>query len=328
MFRWLLVSLIVLILMGCSDPASTNPSARYQYSDALVLRGQLSHDAKQVLLVVEGPNLALWDTTRKRVLMSLSETQLPEQIRALVLHKPSKQLLVAGDDRVQFWNTPDGTLQGTLSVSGVDELARISQVAMSDNGSLVVIGFTDGSVSIADRKTEKMNQFMPHSSNVIAIHIIEDRLMIVTGSHDGVVNAWNLQTGQSYYQQEYTSRLSSVSVSKERDKIFVADSLKTQQVLAVDGGRVLNELEYITRFKWFRQSLFIPKTSLLITSTPKSELSIWDTSTGKEKLSWQIDTHSTGTTLLDMVIVDDTLLTLSSEGVVESWALNEMIADL
>ncbi|MCF6436619.1 WD40 repeat domain-containing protein [Pseudoalteromonas sp. MMG022] len=328
MVRWLLINVMIFLLLGCSDPTSTHPSSRHQYSDALVLSGQLSHDGKQLLLVVEGPNLALWDTTSKRVLMSLSETQLPDKIRALVLHKPSQQLLVADDELVQFWNIPEGTLQGTLRVSGVDELARISQLAMSDNGALVAIGFTDGSVSIADRNTEKMNQFMPHSSNVIAIHIIEDRLMMVTGSHDGVVNAWNMQTGQSYYQQEYASRLSSVSVSNERDKIFVSDSLRTQQVLAIDDGQVLNELAYITRFKWFRQALFIPKTPWLITSTPKSELSIWDTSSGKEKQSWQIDTHSSGTTLLDMVIVDDTLLTLSSEGVVESWRLSEMIADL
>ncbi|NOU50060.1 WD40 repeat domain-containing protein [Pseudoalteromonas sp. JBTF-M23] len=327
MMRLGLLGLLFYMLLACSEPAVLKSTNQYQFSDALVLDGQLSGSGDQVMLLIEGPNLVIWRVYDNQTVISLNEAQLPKNVRVTHLNERANLLLVAGDNVVQFWHSLTGALIGSLQAKGVDELARVSALSTSDDGDEVAIGFTDGSVSLFKRKSKEMKQFMPHSSNIIAMHFVKGNRM-VTGAHDGLVKAWDKQTGDNYYQRKYNTRLSSLTISADHQQLFVADALKTQEVLSVSNGETLSELNYITRFKWFRHALFIPRSTYLVTSTPKAELSIWDTSSGKERLSWQIEVHSMGTTLLDMVIINDQLITLSSEGVIETWPLMSALTDL
>ncbi|BBN83478.1 hypothetical protein PA25_34630 [Pseudoalteromonas sp. A25] len=327
MHRTVLVGLLITFLMSCSEPILLEPTNQYQFSDVLVLDGQLSGDAEQVMLLLEGPNLAIWRVFDKQTVMSINETQLPSNVRTIHLNDLAKLVLVAGDNIVQFWHSLSGELIGTLNVAGVDELARVCALTTSDDGDEVAIGFTDGSVSLVKRKSKEMKQFMPHSSNIIAIHFVKNNRMI-TGAHDGVVKAWDRETGDNYYQRKFDSRLSSLALSEDHQQLFVADALKTQEVLSVNDGSTLSKLHYITRFKWFRQALFMPNSRYLVTSSPKAELTVWDVLSGQERMSWQIDTHSMGTTLLDMVVINDQFVTLSSEGVIETWPLISTLTDL
>ncbi|MBD1583755.1 WD40 repeat domain-containing protein [Pseudoalteromonas sp. S16_S37] len=327
MIRFALLGLFIYMLLACSEPVVLKSTNQYQFSDALVLDGQLSGDGEQVMLLIEGPNLAIWRVYDKQTVISLNETQLPNNVRTIHFNERANLLLVAGDNIVQFWQSLTGELIGSLEAKGVDELARVSALSTSDDGEEIAIGFTDGSVSLFRHKSKEMKQFMPHSSNIVAMHFVKGNRMI-TGSHDGLVKAWDTQSGDNYYQREYSSRLSSLTISADQQQLFVADALKTQQLLSVSNGEIISELSYITRFKWFRHALFIPHSRYLVTSTPKAELSIWDAVSGKERLSWQIDVHSMGTTLLDMVVINDQLITLSSEGVIETWPLKSALTDL
>ncbi|CAH9050389.1 hypothetical protein PSECIP111951_00182 [Pseudoalteromonas holothuriae] len=326
MIRVMLLGLFTCLLVACGEPAMFTSTEKHQFSDALVLDGQISADAKQVMLLIEGPNLAVWRTHDKQIVMTLNEEQLPAKVRAISLSERAKLLIVAGDNSVQLWHSLSGKLLGTIDLYAVDELARVSALTTRKDGSEIAVGFTDGSVALFDYENKKMKQFMPHSSNIMAIEFYQNK--IITGSHDGSVKAWDAHTGTTQYQRQYTSRLSSLALSADKQQLFVADGLKTQQVLLAENGEVASELTYISRFKWFRQALFIPNSNYLVTSTPKSELNVWETSLGKEQVSWQIDSHSMGTTLLDMVIINNELITLSSEGVIEVWPLMSILTQL
>ena len=46
---------------------------------------------------------------------------------------------------------------------------------------------------------------------------------------------------------------------------------------------------------------------------------------GKEVSSWNVEAHSMGTTVLDMVELDNSdVLTLNSVGIVEIWDINQV----
>lgn len=106
-------------------------------------------------------------------------------------------------------------------------------------------------------------------------------------------------------------------------EVFISDALKTQQLWNSVTGEVGGELTYLKRHEWFRHALFVTDSSQLITTSPKTQLTVWDLSTLESQDSWSVTGTGFGSTVEAMVLTSpDTLRTLSSDGIVEDWALD------
>ncbi|KAF7764457.1 hypothetical protein PCIT_b0462 [Pseudoalteromonas citrea] len=322
--HWVLV-FATLLLFSCTEPKKIEPSERYVLSDRLLLDGKISKDGSWALLLTERSDVLLLDIRSENELLTLDSTVLPHSVREILLSKVHGIVLVAGNNTLQVWDIERAALLGQIGVNGFDDLARVSVLALSDSGNVVAIGMTDGSLNILNLAEEKVHQTVLHQSNIAYLNFIDDDTAVVSASHDGHLRVWELVTGSERYSISFPSRVSTVALNHDNTRLFASDSLKTQLIIGARGGEVLTQFDYLSRFKWFRHALFIKGAPYLLTSSAKSELSLWHMKSGKEMFSWNVETHSMGTTVLDMVELSNTkVLTLNSEGIVEMWDISKV----
>ena len=322
--HWALL-LATLLFFGCSEPTRIIPSERYVLSDRLLLGGQLSKDGSWALLLTEKADIYLLDIRSQSQILMLDAAMLPNSVRAVLMNKELGIILVAGSNTLQIWDIKHASLREQFEVSGFDELARVSALGLSDSGSLVAVGMTDGSLSLFNVDDKKAHRTVLHTSNIAYLNFINDDKTIVSASHDGYLRVWEALTGNELYSISFPSRVSTVALNHDNTRLFASDSLKTQLIIGAHDGDVLTQFDYLSRFKWFRHALFIKGAPYLLTSSAKSELSLWHMQLGKEVNSWNVEAHSMGTTVLDMVELDNSdVLTLNSEGIVEIWDINQV----
>jgi WD40 repeat protein len=318
------IFLVTLLLFGCAEPKLLTPSERFEFSDQLLLSGQLSEDGHWVLLLTESADLSLYDIRSASQVLSLDSTILPRTVRAVLLNKSQGIILVAGNNVVQIWEITRAKLREQFEISGFDELARVSALGISESGRTVAVGMTDGAVNIIHFSEKKAHRTVLHSSNIAYVNFINNDQSIVSASHDGYLKVTEVVTGNEIYSVSFPSRVSAVALNHDETRLFVSDSLKTQVIMDLENGEILTQFDYLSRFKWFRHALFITAAPYLLTSSAKSKLSLWHMDSGKEMSRWDIEAHSMGSTVLDMVELNNSnVMTLSSEGVIEVWNMNK-----
>lgn len=317
--RLLFVFLFFMFMTGCTDSFKIKAFKQQRLNESLVLAGRLSEDGQLAALVLQGPKINVQDLNTREALLSIEPARLPSTVRTVLMNKRHDLLLVAGEQHLQIWHVGLKSLIGTLEVKGHDTLARVSALSLSDSAKLIGVGMTDGSVVIFDRAQETSRRIIPHTSNVGHLHFFDDKHLL-SGSHDGYVKLWTIESGKEIYALQYPSRVSTLTIDRHSNRFFVSDSLRTQQIIATESGKKLLELAYNARFRWFRKALFLSHSPYLLTTSPKSELSLWHTLENKEALNWHVSTDSMGTTVFDIVeLSDGDLVTLNSDGVVEYW---------
>ncbi|WP_138675155.1 WD40 repeat domain-containing protein [Pseudoalteromonas aurantia] len=322
--HWTLL-LAILLFFGCSEPTRIMPSERYVLSDQLLLDGQLSKDGSWALLLSEKADIYLFDIRSQSQILTLDAAVLPSSVRAVLMDKELSIILVAGNNTLQIWDIKHASLRKQFEVNGFDELARVSALGLPSSGRLVAVGMTDGSVSLFNVDEKQAHRTVLHTSNIAYVNFINDDKTIVSASHDGYLRVWEALTGNELYSISFPSRVSTVALNHDNTRLFASDSLKTQLIIGAHDGEVLTQFDYLSRFKWFRHALFIKGAPYLLTSSAKSELSLWHMQSGKEVNSWNVEAHSMGTTVLDMVELDNSdVLTLNSEGIVEIWDINQV----
>jgi WD40 repeat protein len=75
----------------------------------------------------------------------------------------------------------------------------------------------------------------------------------------------------------------------------------------------------------FRQGHFIDHANLLVTSSSKNHISIWDTTTGEELGTWQSLVETSTSTVLSMYSNEKgELFTINTDALIEKWDLTQL----
>ena len=107
---------------------------------------------------------------------------------------PNGQILVsAGADlSIRFWDVVNRQLLKTIAAHE----QSINDLAISQNGQLIISGSSDGTVQIRQLGTSTHRTLSGHQTGVQAVAISPDGKTIASGSVDGVVNLWDADTDQ------------------------------------------------------------------------------------------------------------------------------------
>lgn len=321
----LFVLFCLVIMFGCSKDSNFQIKEEVvnKLSDKLIYLAQFSDDTSQVALIDEKSDINIWDLTDFQQVFSLSANQTPTSIRAFNYKKEANLLLIAGENRLDFWQTDKKKKLGQLQVFSEEPLARISTLAVSKHGGMIAVGMTDGTVFIYNRNSNTSIKHQIHSSSVS--HIIFDRSdrYILTGGLDGKVSKRAVTNLEEQFEKKYKNRLSNLSYDEINSRFFVSDVLKNQEIYNFDSGELISKLEYSARFRWFRESIFLKDMPYLYTTTPKTDISMWHVNTGGEVLAWSTKALSLGSTTLDIQVNGRQVFTITSEGVFQKWLLSE-----
>ena len=179
--------------------------------------------------------IQMWNAvTGKRLLTLTGHTR---RIKSLVF-SPDGKTLASGDEyrTIKLWNMDTATSHATFK-------APISFYALSfsPNGKLLASGCYDGNVRLWNAETKQggwqgaISKFLPtltlkgHKDGVSALAFSPDGKMLLSGSDDGTIRAWDTITGrQQFICPGHTSEISELAASEGGNTLISVHSWKSQ----------------------------------------------------------------------------------------------------
>jgi len=296
------ITILILFLVGCKEPNQYEVEQlnNHRFSQRLVYKAQISDDLEQLLVIDEKRLVTIWQINSKQKIFTLPPSKTPEDLRATFFKKSENLLLLSGANHVDFWDLEHRVQIGTLKVQSDEPLAKISSINLSNYGGLVAVGMTDGTVFLFNRVSNSSTKKKVHDGTVNHIYFNSADRYVVTSGTDGKVVRSSVNNLEKHYSKQLNTRISSLVIDEQSNRLFVSDVLDNQQIYKLDNGELLSKLSYTARFRWFRSGQFYDGGRLLITTTPKTDISLWNLSSGKEIFTWHSETLSLGSTNLDI----------------------------
>lgn len=320
---WLLLLLLLLCLSACSDVTPTkSPEQSHRLVEETLIDGALSKDAKFAVTLSRSRALTVWDNETKSAIYSWSAENFDAPTYLVSLSGNNRYLATAGKQQISLFDLSNGQLALRWQVNGFDPDSSISTLALNQSGKQVAIGMNEGSVIIVNLSSQQLSMFKQHDTEVSHLEFGQFNEHILSAGYDGKVLWWAKSSGAVVKAFSLPQRITSTGFDEANRRLFFADSLDNHRIIDPTSNTDIAQLDYPERYRYFRKALFIDHGHELITATSKQAIIHWDAKSGKEIQHWDISAFSLGTTVMDMVL-DDTgeLLTLSSDGGLERWAL-------
>lgn len=324
---WRLFGLLLLasVLPGCGEQPEISSGVTKQLDTDGVVLGHFSKDGQWSVTLDSHSEVKIFDNNDNRTVFAVPKDKIKTPVTALLLSNDKNMLVIAGENLVSVWSTSKQKFITNIPFAGVSPLASISALALSNDNQRLLVGMDDGSLNMADLFTKLNNRFVPHQRPIKHLSFLPDSERFVSGGQDGKVAMWQFASPDALFERQFDHRITSLTISDSGQQLFVSDGLNAQYVMDLEQQQQVSELHYMARFKMFRQAKFIPGSNLLATSSSKSHLSIWRYNDGEELGTWSIQAKRKGASVVDMYSPNsNTLVTLNSDGILETWALNQL----
>jgi len=320
-YKFLLV--FVLSLFGCEDPTtfSVSEKSTHKFIDNLVYLAQFTDDSQELTVIDEKRNLYVWNLDTKQLIFSLAPSETPEELRAFFYKKVAGLLIIAGANYIDLWDVKQKSKLGRLKIESDEPLAKISALNLSRHAGLIAIGMTDGTLFVYNRSSNSSIKEQIHDSTINHLFFDDADRYVLSGGLDGKISKRAVSNLEIQYEKKFKTRLSSLAFNNESGLVFASDVLKEQVVFDFNSGERISHLDYSSRFRWFREALFLDDKKHLLTTTPKTDISIWSIKTGKELFTWSSKVLSLGSTTMDVKSDGEDIVTVTSEGVYQKWSL-------
>ena len=198
----------------------------------------LSQDRRFLAIAVSEPRhispIHVWNATTGNHLFTL--TGHTRWIKALAF-SPDGKTLASGDEyrTIKLWNMDTATSHATFKAPD-----SFDALSFAPNGKLLASGGHDG-VRLWNATTKqqglrgKIGQYLPtlmlkgHKDDISTLAFSPDGKMLLSGSDDGTIRAWDTITGrQQFICPGHTSEISELAASEERNALISVHSWKSQ----------------------------------------------------------------------------------------------------
>ncbi|MBE1301950.1 MAG: hypothetical protein GJ680_18845 [Alteromonadaceae bacterium] len=323
--RCLFILILVVLTQGCSKELPTlTATSKNQLTQELVLQATLSKDNQHAYLMTQGPVFTRWNIASGEPLQAMGTNELSRDTRSFAISDSEQRLVTSDGKSLSLWQLDDFSLLGSLDFrQQLGDAAITSMTFVSDN--VLVTGNSDGSLIFADLNNQVFRQSHFHDNEVIKLLVSKNRDFLFSAGNDGKVVVTDLKVYAT--QNEYTTpfRITSMISNEDNSLFFISDALNQQAFWRPWQNRILVELDYWQQYRFFRLGMFINSDKYLITTSPKTEVSLWSTETGSEVATWMATSQSMGSTVMDIQVLDSNqIITLTSDAVIETWDLSSL----
>lgn len=312
-----ITALSLICLLGCSEPSvKVTANKQYRLSEQYILAGELSPGAKLTALVTVDNKLTLW---RNQDISTLRSWDLSQVDAAHLTFSADQQFLALGSSTsLLLFDIASGDKQELWTTHGMPEGTQIDAVAISETGTTVIAGLNHGGIVVIELDNQLAYRVEQNFGSVVEPVFVNGDRQLLFGSTKGKVMLMSLDTKEAIQLIETEHRITSLVA--QRGKLFISDALAQQQIMEYTSNAQPLQLEYSDRWRWFRHGVFLEDQRYLVTSSPKSELSLWSTDNGTELARWQIHRVRPGATTLALEKMDSgELVSLTSDGVLQVW---------
>lgn len=233
--------------------------------------------------------------------------------------------VVASSTRREFalWDAQSGENLGFWKIGS----GGIQDIAVSNNGSTIVLGKRDGTQIAFNPESGRRIEFYGHSERVNNVDISPNGFYVLSGSNDATAILWDTRSGQIVYRWEHKNRVTQIALHPNAKYVFTSGSTDNAIIWSLPDGKEHSRLQFIDRQKIFSAARFSKDGDLLITGAPSRRVTFWDTKTGESLKHWNVglveERGPNSAAVLAVYYYDNEniLLTESSAGLAEWWQL-------
>lgn len=308
-------------LISCNKAPNIQAVDSYRITEQAVIDADMSDDAEMVAILSQDQNVSVWHNNQKNKLFEWSSEELgEEELLLLSLSADKKWLAVASYWNVTLLNLTNGEVIGSWYFQDNQANATVSTLNIGPNGRKAVAGLTNGAILKVDFKSGYATKYQHHDKRVSRLVMADDSLHAISGALDKKFVYWRLDNNEILFQKQFRSRITASIYDNESKKLFVSDALQSHLIIDMSNGEQLTALNFFENFRFFRQGHFLQRGRYLVTTSPKSEVTLWNAHTGDEVATWNIKRFTSEATTLDLAVnLNGELVTLSSDGVIQTW---------
>jgi len=141
-----------------------------------------SPDGQQILVTFNDNTAKIWDKSKRKFLHSFQH----EKINKAFFSPDGQQVVTISIDKIaKLWDKQRKV---------ISSFQQVNDVSFSPDNKQILIGFTDGSVSLLERKTAKNLYSLEHEKSVKNVKFSPDGYQILVVLADKTANLWDKQT--------------------------------------------------------------------------------------------------------------------------------------
>lgn len=324
----LILVILILSIVGCQpELPSLLATQRTQLTDYPVVTGKLTEDATGTYLLLADNRLQHWQNTSGKMVKEWQN--LDADSLHLAISSDGEYILTANQKSLSLWQSDSDTPIGTLDLSQQLLDANITAINFWQAPMQFIIGTSGGTVIVADVRNQTYRAMQHHDGEITKIVKLITSEHLLTGGNDGLVTLWDMRNYEVLNTVSTPFRITSLAVSSETSATFISDALDKQYIWQPIQNKITYELEYWQQYQWFRLADFIEQDTLLVTSSPKTDITLWDLQQQTAIATWAAESHSLGSTVMDMTYVNqEYLITLSSDAVLQEWPVKALLNKL
>ncbi|KAJ5788212.1 hypothetical protein N7457_003202, partial [Penicillium paradoxum] len=218
----------------------------------------------------------IWDTSTWQCLQTLESHRYPV---TAVAFSPNGKLFVSGrgggfnggSGNVQIWD-----VENWHSLQQFDDLARVTSVAFSNDGSKLASGFQEGDIRVWDTHSWQCLQTFKDNQNwTTSVAFSNDGAQLAAGSMDSNIRLWDMQSNLSLQSIDcHHDRIGSVEFSPDGALFASTSTDGTIKIWDAYSGQCLQTIE--DQCVGYVPVAFSPDGLLFISGDEKGTIKVWE----------------------------------------------------
>lgn len=316
----LLLAFSAVLLSACSVP-ETEPERSWQHAEEGAYAADISPNGEFSVVSGVDNGIDVWHNKDDNKIYHWQHQSEGNNL-VLAIHISADNKFVVTSDREAFalWSIESGEPVGFWRI---DE-STIRDVAVTNNGTGILVGRSNGKVMYFEPETGRRLEFLGHQERINSVDISPNGEYALTGGNDYVAYLWSTRTGQIIHTFTHSSRISTVALDDAGRYVFTADSKQGSKIWNAQTGALVSNLQYIARQKIFTDAVFSEDGKYLLTGSPARSIYLWDVKSGEQVDEWKVAAKE-GTRPATAVVYavgfldEKTILSESSSGLAEMW---------
>ena len=312
--------LICTLLSACSEPKQALDT--WVHADTGSYGAAISPDGKLLLTGEISGFARVWDLQTNQVKYSLQhEEGSAGGVVSAAFSESGDVLVTVEQNSIARWAIKSGRLTGYWS------WPNLTDVAVSADGRYALIGSKDNQAVYFDMVQGKMRYVFPHHEKVTSVALSRDGRFALTGADDWHASLWDLSTGEHLWSKNLKYKISLVALSDDGELALAGAHIGDAHIYATRGkGSLVSRLDEIKMT--LVSADFSDDNRLLATGRAAKAIDIWEVSSGKLRETWKpkvkYKVQPDSATILDLKLDTNakTLISESSTGIGQRWAIN------